>query len=170
MRRLLTYILFISIVTAITSCNNTDNLSAIFTDNPKKMTMIFEKNGTNRIPITAKWGEEGIECLETAKKDENYILTYTGVEEDGTIAGRFEFKLVKITLKGKWGADGKKNTMWVEYDHPAMDPSKGTDRLEKEIIRTFVNIKKYSGDKNSQSLYYKEGNSTSKHYIGFVTF
>ena len=130
MRKILSYLFIISIVTALSSCNDTDDLTSIFTKNPKKMTMIFRKKGSTRVPILQDWSSENPEeaqaiekCAQVAAEPGNYILSYDGSEEDGTIQGRFKFKLVTVTLEGKWGADGKKQTIWFQYDTP-VNPNK----------------------------------------------
>ncbi|EGJ71149.1 hypothetical protein Bcop_0942 [Bacteroides coprosuis DSM 18011] len=167
MKRLLNYIPLFLIVAALTSCNDTDDVSAIFTKENKKMTLIFEDRGKETKPFDVWEGNEELKkkSIELRDKEGNYTFTFDGLEEDGWISGNFEGKIVNTKLYGTWSADGKSNAMSIKVNRT--DGPRETDPLAIEFFNSFPNIYKYVGDTRSISLYYKFGQIKHR-YIGFI--
>lgn len=177
MKRLTSILTLVLIVTALSSCNDTDDVVKIFTKDIKKMTMLLEATETNPREQdlwdgNAKAKEESVRL-----RDEpgNYEITFDYEEEpeNGRIHGTFKGRAVKTILKGKWSANGKNQEMSMMLNAD-ITPASETDRLAKEFIRALqgnsnFRIYKYQGDDQSLSVFYDKENKNVKKFIGFIT-
>ena len=150
-------------ITALTSCNDTDDLSAIFANKGKKLTNILRQGSKGPIPITDFWPVEDIKgkekSYELLRDAKNYLISFDGIEEDGKITGNFSAKGVNVNLTGSWKADGKSGKISLSIKNSSGTES---DSIAKEYIEALKNVYKYKGDKNNLYLYYEKGQQTGR--------
>lgn len=176
-RHLLLMVLLSIITIGLSSCNDTDNLTKIFIDQPKKMSDIVKRVGGKPQPVQT-WSQvkdaSGTSEASRLSDNANYILTFKGIEDNDKIEkGTFEFKLVKKTLHGEWSVDAKSRKMKMvvtsgtaDSDKPAQiiyEALKGRDFNQKS------NVEYYEGDSNTLKIFFYESAASTKaeHYMMF---
>lgn len=172
MRILKNILTVVLIVTALSSCNDTDDVVKIFTKDTKKVTMLLSATSTNPKEQdlwngNAKAKEESVRLR---NEPGNYEIIFDSEDEpeDGIIRGTFKGRAIKTTLEGTWSADGKTQKMSMILNR-GIGPGSETDIMAKEFIRALDNkVYKYQGDTQSLSLFYEEKNPLNK-FIGFIT-
>ena len=168
MKKIFSILSILLLVTAFSSCNDTDDLTSIFIKSDKKLTTLWQTphNKPKEIDLWNKDEDAYNKSQELKKIDENFSLSFDGTEDNEKISGTLKGKAVKMQITGTWSADGKSNRMSIKLDH-GIDYNKESDILAKEFIKALTSVYKYSGDKNTISLYFKDPRYNNPH-IGFV--
>lgn len=158
----------LSIVVALSSCNDTDNVYKIFTKDTKKLTMLLTASSTNPKEQNF-WGDDlqaKIKSMEIKEIEGNYEINFEG-ETDGDYAwGTFKGRVVNATIEGTWSANGSNH----EASLTVRVNGRETDPLANAFIAALrEGVFKYEGDDQSLSLFYDPKNKSLKKFMGFQT-
>lgn len=169
MKYLFNILALIGIITAFSSCNNTDDVHRIFTNGKKKMTMLLISTSSNPREQNF-WGDDAKAkrtSMELKDIEGHYEIIFDGNPEGDEARGIFTGRGVNSTFEGNWWADGHTNKVSM-----LINKTNGheTDILAIEFIKALkAGVYKYQGNDESLSLFYKDGGYESKKFIGFVT-
>ena len=162
------YIIFsLLIITAFSSCNNTDNLTAIFTSNGKKLTVIARQGSRGPVPVMDYWDANDKAAIKKSNdlliNPDNYHLTFDGIEDNGKMEGNFSAKAVQSSFSGKWQADGKSGKISLSISQ-GMN-TKESDPLAKAFVKALQHTYKYKGDRHNLYLYFTEGQTKDRFLV-----
>lgn len=151
-------------IIATSSCNDTDDLNAIFLKNEKRMVNVLFHSGGKPKPVIENPTPLEIEHLE---EPSNYTLKFDGVVEHDKITNRtYTFKLINSTITGSFNADGKTGRLSMHVpEYAKLSNIESKDRIAQEAFKAIKNATKYSGDVNLFKLHYKDGQSTNKYLM-----
>ncbi len=152
-RKLLINISIILCVTAIYSCNNTDDIQAIFTEKTWKLTSISHKNGERSKDY---WmNSQGEFDEEAFKKSMELSVTidFSGKSEQDIIQGDFHSDAAGVPIDGNWKADASSRT----FNTWSIKGGSPTDIYTKAFLDALKNSFRYQGDEYNLYIYFKEG-------------
>ena len=159
MERLKYIVLLTLLLPFFSSCDETDDITGIFTDKTWKLTEIFYEDGKLCLDY---WTSEDLRLESYKLKAEkgNFVLTFEGIDTDGAIKGNYAGRAVGVTLSGSWTADGESRVF-------STDQKTTTDKdvLGTAFIEGLSNAYAYKGDYDNLRIYFKRG--TTKRYMLF---
>lgn len=139
-------------------CNDSDDVSAIFTGKTWKLNYITVDGGHEMFNF---WGSDEAarkqSYQELNTKTGSYNLTFEGTPEgnriNGTVRGT---SIAGSSLEGTWSADGESNDF-----RAAVKGNHGNDQLAKNFLEGLNAATSYEGDTNGNLyLIYKAGQQT----------
>ncbi len=147
-------IVFLTTTVLLSSCDQSDDLTGIFTGKTWKLTNIFLDDGSNPSRrVWDSWSEDvQTQSEELLMTKGNFILKFDGLEVDETITGNYNGRAANANVGGAWNADGKKHTF-------STDQQAVTDKnmLGQEFITGLQNATKYAGDYNQLQIFFESG-------------
>lgn len=151
-------ITFLTATLLLSGCDQSDDLTGIFTGKTWKLSNVFWDDGSSAPrPVWDSWTEsEKEESYDLLMKTKgNFVLNFSGLETDGLIDGSYSGRAAKITIQGTWRADGKKHTFAATREGTIPDGN----RLGQEFITGLQSAYKYAGDYNQLRIFFeKDGN------------
>lgn len=159
-------LLFCATLPLLSSCNNTDDLTEIFTGKTWKMSRLTNKNSEAPFYPGIWDSQEAMDkSLNQLKREECFTLNFEGTELDGEMIGAsLSGRGISTSFTGTWSADGKNQSLTLSLK---TDGSTEGDPLAKAFINGLRNVYKYEGDANSLTLFYKDKDSGATRVIGF---
>lgn len=159
-------LLFCATLPLLSSCNNTDDLTEIFTGKTWKMSRLTNKNSEAQFyPGIWNSQEAKKKSLNQLKQEGCFTLRFEGTELDGEMIGAsLSGRGINTSFTGTWNADGKNQSLTLSLK---TDGSTEGDPLAKAFINGLRNVYKYEGDANSLTLFYKDKDSGATRVIGF---
>lgn len=145
---------FLSSIVLLSSCDQADDVSGIFTGKTWKLTNVFWDDGSSPSrPIWDSWSaEEKKQSEELLMTKGNFYLRFDGLETDGTIDGSFNGRATSTSVNGKWRADGKSHTFSTDQENV-----NDNNNLGKEFLKGLKNAHKYAGDYNQLQIFFQDG-------------
>lgn len=144
------------------SCSQSDDVIAIFTENGKawKISDVFNEDGSRS---REEWSDEEAfnKSEELRQKDGNFTIRFQGAELDGYVSGSYTGYASKGAISGKWTANGKNNT----FTTSSQNAPSGEDVLGRIFANALAYAYKYEGDINNLRIYYTDPNKKTKKYI-----
>lgn len=140
-------------------CNDSDDITAIFTGKTWKLNYITEDGGHEMFNF---WGSDNVARTksyeELEKNASSYNIVFDGIAEEdiihnGTIRGNV---IKSFSLEGSWNANGKDNSFKA-----SVTGNDGGDVLAKNFLEGLNAATSYEGDTNGNLyLIYKGGQRT----------
>lgn len=150
----------------LSSCNNTDDLTEIFTGKTWKMSRLTNKGSESPFYPGIWDSQEAMDrSLNQLKQEGNFTLRFEGNELDGEMIGAtLSGRGINTSFTGTWNADGKNQSLTLSLKTNGATEG---DPLAKAFINGLRNVYKYEGDANSLTLFYKDKDSGATRVIGF---
>lgn len=136
-------------------CNDTDDVSGIFTGKTWKLTYITIKDSHQMYDF---WGtdnnarEKSMTLLDQAGK---YIISFNGMEENNIITGALNGTVITANFTGNWSADGKDRN----FSASIQGGNESSDLLARNFIEGLKSATSYGGDDRNLYLYYTPSGS-----------
>ena len=164
--QLITWLLCITLLPLISSCNNEDDVVEIFTGKTWKMSRLTdnEKNAPQFYKGIWNSEKEQLRSMEYLNRDGNFTVTFEGTEINGEIDGtQVVIQGIQSKMTGTWTANGKDNVLKLQ-----IKKTEGTeiDPLAKAFMAAMKNVYKYEGDVHQLTLYYKHDQNITRK-VGF---
>lgn len=161
----LSYILLCALLPLLSACNDSDDVSKIFSGKRWKMTNVFS---STKNPATDYWEteEERIESIDQMNESGHCYLSFSGIPDGNSISGTYSGYALssKALISGNWMANGKNNSFSTS-DQAA--PTEDMDVLEQVFVWALINAYKYEGDENNLRIYFYDPISESNRFILF---
>lgn len=150
-------LLLLLVLPFISGCDRSDDVAGIFTGKTWKLTYITKADSNTPHPYDF-WGNE--KKYNQAKDEMNkpgaYTITFTGIESDDIIEGKFSGVLgTPLNFSGNWQADGKSN----DFSTSSVRSGGNKALLDSYFMYGIENATRYKGNYDNLHLYYttKEG-------------
>ncbi|KAA6319885.1 hypothetical protein EZS27_030271 [termite gut metagenome] len=149
-------------------CDQSDDLTGIFTGKTWKLTEIRYVNGDLCKDYWTSSGRFNQEAYEISYKlkaiKNNFTLTFEGVEAGKKANGQYHGQATNVILSGYWSADGVHRTFNTSRQDAAETEK---DVLGKAFVNAITNAESYVGDYNNLYIYFKEG-QVKKYFLMHV--
>lgn len=136
------------------SCNDSDDVAAIFTGKTWKLNYITEDSNNEMFDF---WGnaEAQKKSMEQLNATGTYTINFEGATEGDLIKGKVNGRTIIQNFEGSWSANSKNNDF-----HASVNGS-NEDALAKNFLEGLNNATSYKGSDNT-NLYilYKSGQRT----------
>lgn len=143
-------ICLLSLLPLFGGCNDTDDVTAIFTGKTWELTFITE-NGKWWYPFPDITDPKAYEAYDFIKGNKSFTIIFTGTEKDNVIAGTFTAN-GSTEFSGTWTADAKSNKFSCDIkNRREID---GNDKIMAKIIDGFSKATSYEGDNNNLFIHY----------------
>lgn len=145
---------------ALSGCNDTDDVAAIFTGKTWKL---------NYITIDGKhemfdfWNDEDArkKSIEKLNLDNTYTIKFEGVAEGDFIKGQVSGRTITSNFTGTWSANGKDNKFQASV------AGTNDDTLAKNFLEGLNTADVYEGDQNNLYLLYTPKSSQRTFRMAF---
>lgn len=131
-------------------CNDTDDVTSIFTGKTWELTFITE-NGKHWYPFPDITDSNAYEAYDFITGDKRFTITFTGVEKENVIDGEFTASGSAI-LSGTWRANAKKNTFVCHIKEQRVIDA--DDKIMAKIIDGLSRAVSYKGDNDNLFIHY----------------
>lgn len=155
MKKLLTLLLFATLLPLLEACDQGDDIAEIFTGKTWKLTYITMNGQT----VDFWNGDEAAynESERLRRQSATFTVTFHGGDTESVAGGEFNARAVNRTINGQWTADG------VSHELRLTDirvTGSDTDVLATAFYNGLQNATRYEGDSQNLYIYYEDGETT----------
>lgn len=158
LRNISCLLLLFTLLPALSSCDNEDDVEAIFNGKTWKLSRLTTK-GSSAPFYSGIWKskEEEKTSRERLREEGNFTIVFNSVDVNGEMTGTADAtgvsgRIENATLK----IDGKERTLSIRGKISGAE----SDPLAKVFLNGLLRVSSYEGDSNSLTLYFEDENTT----------
>lgn len=151
-------LLMLTLFPALSSCNNEDDVEAIFNGKTWKLSRLTTK-GSNAPFYPGIWKNEDEEkkSKNSLREEGNFTIVFNSVDVNGEVTGTADATGVTARIENAaLRIDGKEHTITINGRISGSE----SDPLAKAFLQGLGKVSSYEGDSNSLTLYFEDDKIT----------